>query len=1300
MKYKIKNEKVKKQQSFLALFLTMIMMFSSLLVNIKPVRAEAAAPTVVSVSTDHIGKKITLTFDKPMKDPSGTQDQFAVSLIAGTTTSMPVTSVALGSDDKQIQLNLFKSIPYYYSLSIALSYTKGSVEAEDGTLVESFTDQIVSNNIVSQSNLIDFDSTATEIAYDTSDPTNPILKYQYDNLVDYNNVNLAWYFTNGFFRTFESNLKDYVKFYEKNTGTVVNLPNKVTVGIDPMTGSLTNGYMEITDWYFKQIQARAPLGLTLKSTVLKPSTTYVVEIDKGFTFNNETSTKMTYYFEFTTKADPSNTAANINITSPNDNLEVAATPVEEQFTSIVYDKYGAEMIGQNINWTIVDNPIGVSISNTGVVTVQPFASLGTITVKAEVNGTNVSSAKQLEIKEPVSEVSITEQVVEDVITAAADSSTVVLPVTSSSVIAIDNQSLQDINNAGKAMVLTNSNNVKFQLKLVDLILGTSTLNDVTQLQIGNASVDQNTSTQLTTDSTLSNLLGGTFSSATVPFKLSAVAILNSGDQQQITSFNNPVTISVPMPSGLSLSDNQTLRACRFNTTTGKWEDKASAVISNGFINFDTSDFSYWTVVVKTVSSSGGSSGGSTGGNTYDPDVGHGDGTGLASGAPPKPLKYIGSYLTTITNNVSSTGTCIDDSTSVPLLPTIKMVFDKNLVNSVVWEQNKACFTLKDSSGKTVPLDVFCISDGMEPDGTITDEGNFDERRNIFIKPKSSLTPGETYKITVSPNLLARNLGSVLSDTTNGKGVVVTFTTVKDGAVGGGANIPSVAIPVVTKADNNSNVIATLDSSKIKDNVVNEIQIKEPKPESRIQVQIPADAVKKGLAGFGIDTNSVKLNIPAGVIDASSLNNGTILQISKNLMPTVDAAALLANVPQGTKNIGKVFSFSMDVCDSNNNVIKDIHNFAGDKSVTVTINLSSDDIKGMDTSKISAFYFDVDSKSWVDIGGSFDEKSMTYTFNTTHFTEFTIMEKSSALLDNIKRLAGVDRIETSIAIAKEQFKDKAPDAVVLTTANSFPDALSGEGLAYKYNAPMLLINKSVNESKNVLDYITSTLSKDKNIYILGGAGVVGDDISDCLISQGYKVVRIAGNDRYETNQKIFGTLNVTTGTSIVLANGNGFADALSVSSIAALKGYPVLLSEKDNLSTNVINYIANIQPTNLYIIGGIGSLSADIEAQLRNINSNINIVRLGGNDRYETSMKVAEHFTLDTDTITIASGSNFPDALSGAVLAARRNSGILLIDNTDTTRQKDLLNKRDVKNVIVFGGEGVISSDIANSLMQK
>ena len=111
------------------------------------------------------------------------------------------------------------------------------------------------------------------------------------------------------------------------------------------------------------------------------------------------------------------------------------------------------------------------------------------------------------------------------------------------------------------------------------------------------------------------------------------------------------------------------------------------------------------------------------------------------------------------------------------------------------------------------------------------------------------------------------------------------------------------------------------------------------------------------------------------------------------------------------------------------------------------------------------------------------------------------------------------------------------------------------------------------------------------------------------------------------------------------------------------------------------------------------LSTNIGTQIKKLNGNIKIVRLGGKDRYETSMIIADYFNLPTTTITVATGLDFPDALSGSVLAARKNSSVLLVDNKDITKQKELLSKEKITNLIIFGGEGVIKSDIITSLIQ-
>ncbi|TEB14839.1 Endoglucanase precursor [Pelotomaculum sp. FP] len=122
------------------------------------------------------------------------------------------------------------------------------------------------------------------------------MEYQFDDLIDYNHVELVWYFPFGFFKTLEANLENNVKFYNKQTSQPVVLPNIVTVPI-----TVDNYYMEVTDWWFKRITAHAPLGLTLKSTSLQPATTYVIEIGPDFEFNNGLKLGKTYTFAFTTK---------------------------------------------------------------------------------------------------------------------------------------------------------------------------------------------------------------------------------------------------------------------------------------------------------------------------------------------------------------------------------------------------------------------------------------------------------------------------------------------------------------------------------------------------------------------------------------------------------------------------------------------------------------------------------------------------------------------------------------------------------------------------------------------------------------------------------------------------------------------------------------------------------------------------------------------------------------------------------------------------------------------------------------
>ncbi|WP_427846195.1 cell wall-binding repeat-containing protein [Desulfitobacterium metallireducens] len=310
-------------------------------------------------------------------------------------------------------------------------------------------------------------------------------------------------------------------------------------------------------------------------------------------------------------------------------------------------------------------------------------------------------------------------------------------------------------------------------------------------------------------------------------------------------------------------------------------------------------------------------------------------------------------------------------------------------------------------------------------------------------------------------------------------------------------------------------------------------------------------------------------------------------------------------------------------------------------------------------------------------------------------------KMNQTTSGVTRLAGSSRVDTALAIAKENYTGKVAN-VILATADNYPDALAGSVLAYKLNAPILLVGSSEADQEKVLDYMKDNMNQTGTVYILGGTSVVSGAMEGKVTASGFaNIARLDGTDRYETSVKIADQLKVKTGTPIVLAYGENYPDALSISSIEAEMQYPILLVQKDGLSDSVKNEIAAIKPTKVFIIGGEGVIGATVESQVAQITSldNLNIVRIAGADRYETSLAVAQYFNLSGRSVCIATGNNFPDALAGSVYSANHNSPIILSDGRLSDQVMNYLKTRKLTGATLFGGEAVVSKDIEQQLEQ-
>lgn len=301
-------------------------------------------------------------------------------------------------------------------------------------------------------------------------------------------------------------------------------------------------------------------------------------------------------------------------------------------------------------------------------------------------------------------------------------------------------------------------------------------------------------------------------------------------------------------------------------------------------------------------------------------------------------------------------------------------------------------------------------------------------------------------------------------------------------------------------------------------------------------------------------------------------------------------------------------------------------------------------------------------------------------------------------EGVDRIAGSTRIDTAIEIAKAAFKGKISN-VVIARDDIFADALSGSVLAYKYDAPILLVGKTELDLQKVLNYMKNTLDVDGNVFILGEYGAVSTYVEQRLRENFVGVKRIGGADRYETSSKIAEYLNVPKGTPVVIASGEDFPDALSVSGAAAARQYPILIVQPDQVPGAIKNIITDINPEKVFVIGLQGAVSSADEEEIIEAAAldRSKVIRIGGMNRYETSIETARYFNTEGSTVGITTGIDFPDALASSIFGAKFNTPILLVDEKLTVDAVNYLDDRKLTGIVIFGGTGAVNKNLEEQL---
>lgn len=303
--------------------------------------------------------------------------------------------------------------------------------------------------------------------------------------------------------------------------------------------------------------------------------------------------------------------------------------------------------------------------------------------------------------------------------------------------------------------------------------------------------------------------------------------------------------------------------------------------------------------------------------------------------------------------------------------------------------------------------------------------------------------------------------------------------------------------------------------------------------------------------------------------------------------------------------------------------------------------------------------------------------------------------------DIKRLAGANRIETAVEISKQAFP-KGTGTAVIATQNDFPDALCGVPLAQAYRAPVLLSNSA--QLDPALSAELKRLNVDR-VILLGGDGAISPGVESALkklknsAGTALKVERIKGANRYQTSAAIADRLTSyrkQAPSGVVIASGENFPDALSVSPYAARRAFPILLSPSAAPNEAMLDKLSDYALSSMLVVGGtnaVSELAVDAYAEAAAVVP----VRIGGGNRYDTAALIAEHsIGVGNHTLehfAIATGETFADAMGGGLLAARTNGVLLLTRPAPSTELHDATKKAITKNAFRSGHDGVIDTYI-------
>ncbi|MDT8717445.1 S8 family serine peptidase [Clostridium sp. 19966] len=211
----------------------------------------------------------------------------------------------------------------------------------------------------------------------------------------------------------------------------------------------------------------------------------------------------------------------------------------------------------------------------------------------------------------------------------------------------------------------------------------------------------------------------------------------------------------------------------------------------------------------------------------------------------------------------------------------------------------------------------------------------------------------------------------------------------------------------------------------------------------IGVELPYSILNASNKALALNGDRVGISLPTSVFAKKA---GSKISLTATLNTATSTS--------GLKIAGKVYDFNLYQTDSAGTATH-ITSFNG-AVATIVMKLSADDIKGLDASRLAAYYYNEATKAWELVGGAFDANTSTLTFTTPHFSTYVVAEKPKTTSTTGDSGSGTSGSGSDSSSSNSSTSSSKPTKLVQTGYFLDSTVLSGIGIVFIVSGAAIII----------------------------------------------------------------------------------------------------------------------------------------------------------------------------------------------------------------------------------------------------